>query len=54
MIDKIKAEILNYAIENNVIEVEFENYVLEVDLKDMEGLEINLDNIAKIIYIKYR
>ncbi|WP_373899733.1 hypothetical protein ACER0A_014465 (plasmid) [Haloimpatiens sp. FM7315] len=46
-------EILGFTIESNVIEVEFTDYVLEVDLKDLKGMEINKDNLAEVICKKY-
>lgn len=55
-IEKIKQEIINFNIitEFNIIEVEFMDYVLEVDLKDMEQIPINKDTLASIIYKKYQ
>ncbi|ENK1242982.1 hypothetical protein AB2063_001110 [Clostridium botulinum] len=53
-IDTIRNEILDFTIENNVIEVEFDDYILEVDLKYLQGQEINKDNLAKVIYNNYR
>lgn len=53
-VDIIKNEIVNFTIEKDIVDVEFEEYILEVDLKDLKGMEVNKDNLAKIIYQKYK
>ncbi|EPY6467478.1 hypothetical protein ACWO2F_001910 [Clostridium sporogenes] len=53
-VDIIKNEILEFTVENDIIEVEFEDYILEVDKTDIENMKINKDNLAKVIYNKYR
>jgi hypothetical protein len=53
-IEKIKAEILNYSILKDIIEVEFDDYVLEVNLKYFKDIEINKDTLAEIIYKHYQ
>lgn len=53
LIEQIKSEILSYEILKDVIEVEFEDYILEVKIVDMEGLDINKDTLAKVIHEKY-
>lgn len=55
-IESIKEEILGFTKEENtgIVEVEFEDYFLEVDLKDLQGLEINKDTLAEVIFSKYR
>ncbi|SQB34465.1 hypothetical protein [Clostridium cochlearium] len=53
-IDSIKNEIIRFTAGADTIEVEFEDYILEVDLKDLEGMEINKNNLATVIFNKYR
>lgn len=53
-IEQIRGEILDYNICKDVIEVSFEDYILEVDLKDLEGLKVNTDTLAKVIFKKYQ
>lgn len=50
---KVKEEILNYQIDKEVIEVEFEYYILEVDLKYLKGKEINKESLAQVILAQY-
>lgn len=52
-IEKIKTEILNYSVSVDIVEVEFEDYILEIDLKYFKNLKINKDNLANIIYNHY-
>ena len=53
-IDSIKNKIIRFAAGADTVEVEFEEYILEVDLKDLEGMEINKNNLATVIFNKYR
>lgn len=55
-IETIKEQILGFEVQEKfeIVEVEFEDYFLEVDLKDMEGLEINNDTLAKVIFENYQ
>lgn len=39
-VDIIKNEIVNFTIEKDIVDVEFEEYILEVDLKDLKGMEV--------------
>ncbi|APQ78599.1 hypothetical protein [Clostridium botulinum] len=50
---KIKEEILNYQIDKEIIEVEFEDYILEVDLKYLKEKEINKESLAQVILEQY-
>lgn len=53
-VETIKEEIEGYSIEKDTIDVEFDDYILEMDKTDMQGLEITKENIAKVIFEKYR
>lgn len=49
----IKDEIIDFKVLKEIVEVGFEDYILDVDLKDLKGLTINKDTLAEIIFNKY-
>lgn len=54
-IETIRDEILGFEVKDKfeIVEVEFEDYFLEVDLNDMKGLEINNNTLAQVIFENY-
>lgn len=54
IISEIKNEILNYTILKDIIEVEFDDYILEVELKYFKDLDISVGTLAEVIYRYYR
>ncbi len=53
-IETIMDEILSFEELEDIIAVEFEDYILEVDMADLEGEEIDKDVLAKVIHERYQ
>lgn len=53
-VEQIYSEIQGFTVEKDVISVEFDEFILEVDINDLQGLEINKDTLAKVIHEKYQ
>ena len=53
-IETIIDEILSFEVLEDTIAVEFEDYILEVDMADLEGQEIDKDTLATVIHERYQ
>ena len=51
---EIREEIEEFRVLDEVVEVEFDEFILHVDKNDMSGMNINKETIAKVIAEKYQ
>lgn len=51
---QIREEIEEFKILDDVVEVEFDEFILHVDKSDMTGMDINKETIAQVIAEKYQ
>lgn len=51
---EIREEIEQYRVLDDVVEVEFDEFILHVDKNDMSGMDITKETIAQVIAEKYQ